>query len=106
MNARTGALANPGSDPAKQADVTDQAAAITSETLGKLRALPVPAGEKAAVQAIYSKVALIVTDAARLSSALRAGNQAAAQRANTTLEADAKAANEVSNAYGLTVCGS
>jgi hypothetical protein len=105
MNARLKSLPNP-QDPIKQADVTDQGAAITAATLRQLRDLPVPVGEAAAVNGIYAKVDKLLDDFAKLSAALRARDPGATQRAASAVDADSAAANAASNAYGLTVCDS
>ena len=105
MNQRVAALGAPGDDPTKQAKVTDQTAAIVADTLHKLRALPVPAGQATAVAAIYAKVDRLLTDSAKLSAAIRANDQPTAQSDEAALQTDSAAANAASNTYGLTVCG-
>ena len=105
MNKRVAALADPGDDPTKQAKVTDQTAVIVADTLRQLRTLPVPPGEATAVAAIYAKVDRLLTDSAKLSAAIRANDQVAAQNDETALQTDSAAANAASNTYGLTVCG-
>ena len=105
MNQRVAALGAPGDDQALQAKVTDQTAAIVVDTLHKLRALPVPAGQATAVAAIYAKVDRLLTDSAKLSAAIRANDQPTAQNDEAALQTDSAAANAASNTYGLTVCG-
>jgi hypothetical protein len=106
MNTQIAALGSPPSDPMAQAELNDKAITITTETLRKLRALPVPPGDAAALVAVYAKVDVVLADASRLSNALRSNDHVAAQRGQTKLAADSDAANAASNAYGLTVCGS
>lgn len=106
MNARIAAIGDAGNDPIKIADESDQTAVITAAALRRLRALPAPPGDAAELNAIYAKVDKILTDAAKLSTALRAQDRLAAQLAANQLSADSDAANNASNAYGLTVCGS
>lgn len=106
MNHQTGALGDPGNDPQQQATVTSQSAAIASDALRQLRALPAPPGDATALNAIFAKVDVVVADATKLAAALRAGDQSKAQTLEATLQADTRAANDAANAYGLTVCGS
>lgn len=106
MNDKTQALGDPGTDPLKEAMIFEQGVAITGAALGQLRALVPPPGDAVMVQAIFAKVELVLADAAQESVALRAGDQAKAQTIMTKLNADSTAANDASNAYGLTVCGS
>jgi hypothetical protein len=105
MNARVAELANPGASAKNEAAVTDQAAKIIADTLDKLRRLPMPRGDEAALRAIYAKIDVIIADAPKLSAALRANDQAAGQRIQVKLQQDSKAANDLSKAYGLTICG-
>jgi hypothetical protein len=90
----------------KMADVDDKGAAIIVQTLQKLRRLPVPPGDSAALSAIYAKVDALATDTRQLASALRSGDPATVQRVAARVNADADAANSASQEYGLTVCGS
>jgi len=106
MNTRINALGTPANDPLAEAELNDRAIAITTEILGKIRAVPQPAGESDALGAIYAKVDAVLTDARSLSTALRARDQTAAQAVQTKLGTDSKTANDASIAYGLTVCGS
>jgi hypothetical protein len=105
MNSRGKALGDPGSNATKLAVVSDETAKIIRETLQRLRALQVPAGESAAVAAMYSKVDVLVRDYAALSTRLRARDEAGTQRAVEQLRVDADTANAAANDYGLTVCG-
>jgi hypothetical protein len=106
MNSRITALGAPASDPASQAEFNDRAIAITAGMLGQIRAVAKPPADADALTAIYAKVDLVLTDARSLSAALRAGDQNAAEAAQTKLNADSKSANDATIAYGLTVCGS
>jgi hypothetical protein len=106
MNQRVGTLPAPGNDRVKAAKNAADTAAIVADALRKLRALPVPPGEQAAVRSIYAKVDRVLHDSSRLATAIRANDQTAAKAAETDLQADSLAANAASNAYGLTVCGS
>jgi hypothetical protein len=106
MNARVAKLVRKGTSTKNEAAVTDQAANILADTLRKLRKLPVPRGDEATVRAIYAKIDVILADAPKLSAALRVNDQAAGQHIQVKLQQDSKAANDLSNAYGLTVCGS
>jgi hypothetical protein len=104
MTTRIGALGDPGFDPAKVADVDAKGAAIMTETLQKLRALPVPSGDSEAASAIYAKLDVLAADISQLSTATRSGDKAAAQQASDTVKADVTTANTASKAYGLTAC--
>jgi hypothetical protein len=106
MNARVAKLANQGASAKNEAAVTDQAAKILAETLAKLRRLPMPRGDETALRAIYAKIDVILADAPKLTAALRADDQAAGQHIQVKLQQDSKAANDLSKAYGLTICGS
>ena len=106
MNARVAKLTNRGASAKNEAALTDQAAKILAETLAKLRKLPMPRGDEAALRAIYAKIDVILADAPKLTAALRAEDQAAGQRIQVKLQQDSKAANDVSKAYGLSICGS
>jgi hypothetical protein len=106
MNARVARLANQGASAKNEAAVTDQATKILAETLAKLRKLPMPRGDETKLRAIYAKIDVILADAPKLSAALRADDQAAGQRIQVKLQQDSKVANDLSNAYGLTICGS
>lgn len=106
MNDDVKAVPAPGSDPIKTADSLDQVVEIVTNTLAKLRALPTPAGDGTVLLAIFTKVELLLTDYRNLSAELRAGNLPAATQLDATSKTDQKAANDASNAYGLTVCGS
>jgi hypothetical protein len=106
MNDNVKAIPNPGSDPIKTADGLEQVNQFVSETLAKLRALASPAGDEATLQAIFAKVDTLVVDYTQLAAALRAGDSTRAQELKTTSSTDQKAANDASNQYGLTVCGS
>jgi hypothetical protein len=101
MNARVAALGK-----TVNARMIASTAAIDAATLRQLRALPAPQGKSSALAAIYEKVDNVVKDLTQWLTALRTGNQAAAQRAANKVQADGDAANSASNAYGLTVCGS
>jgi len=106
MNDGVKSIPDPGSDPTKVADAIDQTVEITTDTLAKLRALPLPAGDEATLQAIFAKVDALISDYHQVSAALGAGDKPTATQLNETGKADQKAANDASNAYGLTVCGS
>jgi hypothetical protein len=106
MQSRIARIHNAGNNQFQTASATDQLAAITAASLGQLRALPAPSGDAAAVKDIYAKVDKVLDDAAKVSAALRTQDEAAQQKAQSRLAADAVAANTASNAYGETVCGS
>jgi len=106
MNDQLAQQGDPGTDPAALAQALDEAASVTADALRQLRALPIPPGDDAKLQAIYSKIDALLHDASQMSAALRAGDQKAAQQANQAVAADSDAANKLSNAYGLTTCGS
>ncbi len=105
ISTRVAALGNP-TDSSQAADVNDEAAAITADGLRKLRALPVPSGDAAALAAVYAKVDAFLQDAPAISTRLRAGDQPGAATAERKLEADISVANAAATVYGLTVCGS
>lgn len=106
MNDRTKAQGEPGDTPAEVAAYVEAGGVIVTETLAQLRALPMPSGEEAALRAIYDKVDVLLSDINQLAAALRAGDQRKATALASQLETDQKAANDASNAYGLTICGS
>ncbi len=106
MNDALDAIADPGSDPGKYADAIDEVHDVIYETATKLRDVPMPTGEEDALLAIYSKVDIITRDLANLGAAVRAADVEKINRIEATLGADQDAANDASNAYGLTVCGS
>ena len=106
LNDRNKALGDPGNDPAKLIASLQQMAAVTSDALARLRALPTPPGDGPALSAIFGKVDLLLTHVNGTVSALRAGDQKSAAALVEGLDADQNAANGASNAYGLTVCGS
>ena len=106
MNDKIKAMTVPKNDALKSAAYFDESAAVVQDTLDHLRALPVPAGDDTTVQSIYSKVDALLVDVAKFSAALRAGDKPAVDALAVTVKADQTAANEASNAYGLTVCGS
>jgi hypothetical protein len=105
MNSQAARVADPGNDRVKLAAAVDKIAAITSDALRKVRALPQPSGGAQRLNAIYSKLDAVLAQWARLASAARAGDQRAAISAQTKVTALLKQANAASNAYGLTVCG-
>jgi hypothetical protein len=105
MNARVAKLTK-GASSKSEAALSDQAAKILSETLQKLRKLPQPPGDEAALRAIYTKIDVIIADAPKLSAALRADDQATGQRVQVKLQQESDEANALSKAYGLSVCGS
>ena len=104
-NDKVAALGDPGEDVAKTIDMLGQMRAITSDTLVKLRALPIPTGQQAALKAIYAKVDNVLADVDPMIAALRSASPTTDTLMNR-LDADQNAANAASNAYGLTVCGS
>jgi hypothetical protein len=104
MKTRIAALGDPGFDPIKVADVDANGASIMTETLGALRALPVPSGDSAAASAIYAKIQTLAADISQLATATRSGDKTASQQASATVKADVDAANNASKAYGLTAC--
>lgn len=105
MNNRVKALGNPGNDPKRFATLIDQSAAIIRQTLVRLRALPVPPGERAKLAAVYATVDKVLADTPAYSGALRGTSQQAATDAGSKLQAEQNAANAASIRYGLTVCG-
>ena len=106
MNERIEALGEPGEDPAELVEMFGQSGVIMSDVLAKLRALPMPVGEESALAAVYAKVDVLRADLDQLIAAIQAGDEHKAIAMATKLEKDQKAANDASNAYGLTVCGS
>jgi hypothetical protein len=106
LNAQSNAIKDPGPDPIAVANTLDRATTITSSVLKQLRALPMPAADVATLRALYAKVDRIVADAHRTAAAsFGAGDTASGKRLVAVIDADSKAANDASNAYGLTVCG-
>jgi hypothetical protein len=105
MNDRIKAIPRPGAGPNAVADALDQSGEVVADTLAKLRALPMPAGDDGELGSIYSTIDVLLADLARYTTALRAGDPSAGSL-SATVKADQTAANDVSNAYGLTVCGS
>jgi hypothetical protein len=105
MNDAVGALPDPGSDPVAYADLVDDASGIISDTLASLRELPPPEGDASTVESIWAKVDVLLADYANLSAALRGGEAAQVDELSKAADASQAAANDASNAYGLTVCG-
>jgi hypothetical protein len=106
MNRKTNAVADPGNDPDKAADALARVNSYIGSGLAQLRALPVPAGEGAQLDAIYAKVDALRQGLDTYIAALRAHHKTAASAASTRVDALGNAANTASNQYGLTVCGS
>ena len=106
MNSRVAAVPAPGHDPKKAAAAIDQQRAIVDQTLQQLRALPVPAGQGAQLEAVYATVDKVIAATAAYSAAVRAGDKAAATAAAKQIIATQTRANAASIKYGLTVCGS
>ena len=104
MKTRISALGDPGFNPTKVADVDDKGAAIMTETLQKLRALPVPPGDSETATTIYAKIDALAAHISQLATATRSGDKAAAQQASDTVKADVDTANGAAKAYGLTEC--
>jgi hypothetical protein len=105
MNNQARTAQSTSSDPAVQADSVDDISAITRTALEKLRALPTPAGDAEVLGRAYAHVDTTLHDAGQVAAALRAGDIATARSISKTLAKDARAANDASTAYGLTVCG-
>lgn len=105
MNNKMAALADPGDDLDKLVAMLNQTHQIMTETLTKLRALPVPAGQEAALTAIWAKVDVIVIGVENALAAFQAGNLDKAMTLLEQLDVDTATANAASIAYGLTVCG-
>jgi hypothetical protein len=106
MNDKTAALADPGEDLAKMAVMFEQSKQLVVDALVQLRALRTPAGQAAAIEAIWTKVDKLVVDIDQAVAALKAGDLDKFTALATQLDKDTAAANAASNAYGLTVCGS
>ncbi len=105
MNAAIDAVPDPGDDKEKLAAGLDQVTSIAKASLAKLRALRPPAGDEAALEAIYAKVDVVLADYEQLSTALRSGDTTTANSLQRKGPTDQKAANDAAIAYGLTVCG-
>ena len=106
MNDKSNALADPGEDIAKMTVGFEQQKQIMIDALAQLRALPNPAGQEAAIEAIWAKVDTVVAEVDQAIAALKAGNLQKFMTLANQLDKDTNAANAASNAYGLTVCGS
>ena len=105
MNDAVDALPDPA-DTAEAAITYEEAARIVSDTLEQLRALPPPPGDEESLDAIWVKVDELLEGYARFVAALRDDDQVLAQQISQDVEVTQNAANDASNAYGLTVCGS
>jgi hypothetical protein len=70
-----------------------------------LHALPMPAADVATLRAIYAKVDPFLADAHTAAAAFRSGDAVTGKRFFAEIDADTKAANDASDAYGVTVCG-
>jgi hypothetical protein len=106
MNDKVHAVPDPGSDPDKVADALQLDIAVTSDAFQQLQGLPMPAGDERVIEDIYSKINLLLSDGADLSASVRNRDRAKVLTLQATVKADTTAANNASNAYGLTVCGS
>jgi hypothetical protein len=105
MQSQQSALRATDPTSAQQADIAARGAAIVSATLNKLEALPQPPDDHRTLSRLYGDVDRVAVDARRQASALENHQLAEANRAEQTLNADARLANAASIAYGLTVCG-
>lgn len=105
MNTRMEALADPGEDLDDLITLFHQSKQIMTETLTKLRALPTPPGQEAALAAIWAKVDQIVADVDDIIAAVQAGDLDKAGTLIEQLAEDSDDANTASIAYGMTVCG-
>lgn len=106
MNDAVAALPDPSGDPKKLADVLDAGIPIISEALGTLRALPPPPGDEAELEAIWSKVDVMLDSYRQLAVAIRNDETDRLPELGSVADASQAAANDASNGYGLTVCGS
>jgi hypothetical protein len=104
MNARVASVSD--GDPFASADGVEQVKQIVSTTREELRTIPIPPGDEATLQDIYSKVDVLIRDYAELAEAMRSGDSSRTDEISAKGHRDQKAANDASNAYGLTVCGS
>ena len=104
MNARVASISD--GDPFASAEGVEQVKQIVSTTREELRTIPMPPGDEATLQDIYSKVDVPIRDYAELADAMRSGDSSRTYEINAQGHRDQKAANDASNAYGLTVCGS
>jgi hypothetical protein len=106
MNDKVHAVPDPGSDPDKVADALQLDIAVTSDAFQQLQSLPMPAGDESVIEDIYSKINVLLSDGADLTASVRNRDRAKVITLQATVKADTTAANNASNAYGLTVCGS
>jgi hypothetical protein len=105
MNDKSDALPDPGEDVAKVLSMFEQGRAITADALTQLRALRLPAGEEAAIDAVWDKADVMLADVDQAIAALKSGDLQQFVTITNRLETTGKAANDASTAYGLTVCG-
>ncbi|HYH49552.1 MAG TPA: hypothetical protein VEG38_08395 [Acidimicrobiia bacterium] len=105
MNDKNEALADPGEDLAKMVSMMEQSRQITADALAQLRDLRMPAGDEAALGAIFGQVDTVISDADQAIAALRAGQLENFLTIAERLEKNQQTVNDASIAFGLNVCG-
>jgi hypothetical protein len=106
MNQQSAAAVDP-SQPVQTNPVALEAlAAISAQAVTKLRALPMPPGDRPRLTAVYAQVDRLIALLRSEAQAFRAGKSATAREILAKVNAAGRTANSLSNAYGLTTCGS
>lgn len=105
MNDKADAIEDPGEDLAKTQAMLQQTKQVAVDGLTQLRALRLPAGEEAAINAAFAKVDLVIADIDQALAALTAGDLEKFVALADQLDKHADEANAASTAAGLTVCG-
>lgn len=106
MNTDVRAVPKPDTTDAEAtAQYFEQIGIVIADTVAKLRTIPVPPGEEAALEEIYALVDKLIAENAAFAAAIRSGDTEEARAIRTTIDATQNGANEASIAYGLTVCG-
>ena len=83
----------------------DKAIPITRDEAARLKAITPPSADKATIDSLLALVATLLVQAERARSAAAAGDTSSFGTALNALSSSSNKANQISIAYGLTVCG-
>jgi hypothetical protein len=104
MNQKVKALPLYSTDAAVVAGEMEKGIAIVRDTLARLRALPMPAGDEATLEAYHAAIEANAAKADEVVAALRSGDGSRMAAADDALQADTKKVNAMATAYGETEC--
>jgi hypothetical protein len=93
-------------DPAALAAFLRAGADLVNGAIADLRALPQPAGDEAALEAMYADGEALTALVLEFGAAVEAGDMATAERLEPEVDAAQAANNADLTAYGLVECGS